>query len=232
MKRTLLLAGLLLVASAVAGVAQPRFAHTATSTAGRTITVTGSGTSTTVPDRASFQFGVTTRAADAKTALARNSTATAAVIAALKNAGVAAADLQTSGISLSPQTNGDGTQITGYTASNSVSASLPLAKAGAVVDAAVNAGADTVWGPSLTVSDQSSLYRDALKKAVADAKAKAQALADAAGVQLGGVQSVDESGSSTPVPFSPTAKGGATDTPIEPGTQQITANVTVTYAVS
>jgi uncharacterized protein YggE len=231
MKRTLILAALLLVAAAIAGVAQPRLAHTATTPSGRTITVTGSGTSTAVPDRAAFQFGVTTNAADAADALARNSAAAAAVIAALKSAGVAAGDIQTSGVSLSPQTGPDSMQISGYSASNTVSASMPLAKAGAVVDAAVHAGADSVWGPGLTVSDQASLYQDALKKAVADARAKAQALADAAGVQLGAVQSLAENGGS-PVPLPYAAKGAAAETPIEPGTQQITANVTVTYSLS
>jgi len=231
MKRTLILAAFLLAAAAIAGVAQPRLAHTATPSTGRTITVTGSGTSTTVADRAAFQFGVTTSAADAKDALARNSAAAAAVIAALKSAGAAASDIQTSGVSLSPQTGPDGSQITGYTASNTVDVAMQLAKAGAVVDAAVNAGADSVWGPGLTVSDQSSLYRDALGKAVADARAKAQALADAAGVQLGAVQSLEENGGA-PVPLPYAAKGSAAETPIEPGTQQITANVTVTYALS
>lgn len=227
MRRILLLAGLLLVAAAVAGVAQPRFAHTATAPTGRTITVTGNGVSTTVPDRASFQFGVTTTASDAKAAMAQNSTDTAAVIAALKNAGVAASDIQTSGVSLSPNDPGSG-----YTASNSVTASMPVAKAGAVVDAAVGAGATDVFGPSLTVSDQSALYREALKQAVADAKAKAQALADAAGAQLGAVQSIQEGGSA-PVPLPLGAKTGVgSSVPIETGTSQIPANVTVVYAVS
>ncbi len=230
-KRILLLAALLLLAAAVAGVAQPRLARTATTPSDRTITVTGNGTSTTVPDTASFAFGVTTTSTDAKDALARNSTAAAGVIAALKAAGVADADLQTSGVSLSPQTSPDGTRITGYTASDSVTASMALAKAGSAVDAAVNAGADTVSGPSLTVADQSALYRQALKLAVADAKTKAQALADAAGGQLGDVQSIQEGGGApVPLPFS--SKGVADSTPIEPGTQQITANVSVTYALS
>jgi uncharacterized protein YggE len=232
MKKILLLAGLLLVAAAVAGVAQPRLAHTATPPADRTISVTGNGTSTTVPDRASFQFGVTTQAADAKTALAQNASRAAAVIAALKDAGVASSDIQTSGVSLSPQTSPDGLRINGYTASNTVTAAIGIAKAGALVDAAVNAGADSVWGPGLTVSDQTSLYNDALKKAVANARAKAQALADAAGVQLGAVQSIDENGSQQVVPLPLAAKGAADSTPVEPGTQQIQASVEVTFSVS
>lgn len=229
MRRTLLVAGLVLAAAALAGVAQPRLAHTAAAPAGRTITVTGNGAATAVPDRASFQFGVTTQAATAKAALAQNATAAAAVIAALKSTGIAAADLQTTGVWLSPQTSDDGTRIVGYSASNTVNAKMPLAKAGAIVDAAVGAGADSVSGPGLDNSDRAALYRSALKLAVADAKAKAQAIADAAGLRLGAVQTVTEGSSSTPVPLAMKAAAGAS-VPIEPGTQEIDATVTVTYA--
>ena len=179
----LLLAGVLLLASAVAGVAQPRFGHAATTTSTKTITVTGNGSVTTVPDRAGFDFTVDTRGATAKAALAENSTAAAAVVAAVKNAGVADADIQTSQVSLSPQTNQDGTQIVGYSASTSISVKSTIARAGSIVDAAVAAGADGVSGPSLSISDQDAQYRDALQKAVAAAHAKAQTLADAAGHQ-------------------------------------------------
>jgi uncharacterized protein len=228
-RTSLLLAGLLLAAAAVAGVAQPRFAHGAASQAARTITVTGNGAVSAVPDRAAFDFGVTTRAATAKDALARNSAAATAVIAALKSAGVAAADLQTTGVSLSPQTSPDGTTIVGYSASNSVSARIALAKAGGIVDAAVGAGADSVSGPGLDRSDQSTLYTQALKQALTDAQTKAQTLADASRLKLGAVQTIDESSASVPVPFGAKA-AVAGSVPIEPGTQEIDATVTVTYA--
>ena len=234
LRKSLLLAGLLLAAAALAGVAQPRLAHGAAAPAdGRTITVSGDGAVTTVPDRASFQFGVTTRAGTAKDALARNSAAASAVIAALKAAGVAATDLSTAGVSLSPVTSDDGTRIVSYTASDSVSASIALAKAGPLVDAAVGAGADSVWGPGLAVADQKALYRQALTQALADAKAKAQALAGAAGLTLGAVESIAEGGGATPVPLMKAAAPADTgSTPIEPGTQEVDASVGVTYAVS
>jgi uncharacterized protein len=232
LRRTLLAAGLVLAAAALAGVAQPRLAHTAstpTNAATRTITVTGDGTATSVPDRATFQFGVVTKAGTASAALARNSAAASAVIAALKSAGVAGADLQTAGVWLSPETSQDGTQIVGYTASDSVSATMPLAKAGAAVDAAVGAGADSVSGPGLDTSDRDALYRSALEHAFSAAKAKAATLADAAGLQLGAVQSMSEGGGTVPVPI--TAAGAADKSvPIEPGTQTIDATVTVTFA--
>jgi uncharacterized protein len=231
----LLVAGLVLAAAALAGVAQPRLAHTAARAAAgsRTISVTGSGTATAVPDRASFQFAVDTQADTAKDALSRNAAAANAVIAALKAAGVSSGDLQTVGVTLSTRTTPDGNTIVGYTASNSVSATVSLARAGALVDAAVDAGADSVSGPSLDTSDHDVLYRDALRKAVADAQAKAQVLASAAGLQLGPIQTMQEGASVQQLPYaSPTAFAAATSEPVEPGTQETDATVTVTYAVT
>jgi hypothetical protein len=227
----LLIAGVLLLASAVAGIAQPRFGHAAGTTSTKTITVTGNGSVTTVPDRAGFDFTVETKAATAKAALAQNSTAAAAVVAAVKNAGVADADIQTSQVSLSPQTNQDGTQIVGYSASNSISVKSTIAKAGPVVDAAVGAGADGVSGPSLSISDQDSQYRDALKQAVVVAHAKAQTLADAGGLTLGGVQTIVEGSAQYPVPLAQKADFSA-GVAIQPGTQTVDATVTVTYNAS
>jgi len=227
----LFLAGLLLVASAIAGVAQPRFGRSATTASPvKTITVTGNGSVTTVPDRATFGFTIETRAKTATAALAQNSNDATAVIAALKGAGVTSANLQTSQVSLMPQTSQDGTTIVGYVASNSVTVRTGLDRAGKVVDAAVGAGANGVSGPSLDVADQSALYRDALHKAVDDAKLKAQSLADAAGLSLGAAQSIAEGGSASPLPIAD--KLSAAGAPIEAGTQEIQASVTVTYAAS
>jgi len=232
LRSILLLAGVLLVASAIAGIAQPRLGQAAGTTTTKTITVTGNGSVTTVPDQAGFDFTVDTRATTAKAALAQNAAAAAAVTAAVKNAGVDPADIQTSQVSLSPQTNQAGTDIVGYAASNTISVTTTIAKAGPLVDAAVAAGADGVSGPSLSRSDQDAQYRDALKKAVADAHAKAQALAEAGGLSLGGVQAIAE-GSSGPVPLPFAQKaGGADGVSIEPGTQTVDATVTVTYEAS
>jgi hypothetical protein len=226
------LAGLLLLASAIAGVAQPRFGHSATTPPpARTITVNGNGSVSAVPDRATFDFSIETHAKTASAALTENSTDASAVIAALKAAGVTSDNLQTSQVSLQPQSSQDGTTIIGYIASNDVTVQTPLANAGKVVDAAVGAGADGVSGPSLDVSDQDSLYRDALDKAVDDAKLKAQALADAAGLTLGSAQSVSEGGAASPVPFA--GKMSAVGSvPIEAGSQDIQASVTITYSAT
>jgi uncharacterized protein YggE len=233
LRSALLLAAVLLAASAIAGVAQPRLGRSADTPATpaptRTITVSGNGTVTTVPERASFSFTVEARAQTAAAAIAKSSDAASSVAAAVKGAGAAPADIQTSQVSLSPQTTQDGTTIIGYVASNTISVTSSIGKAGTIVDAAVNAGADGVSGPGLSRSDETSLYKDALKDAVADAKDKASALAAAAGLTLGGVQSIQEGSMEPPVMWA-AAKADPGPVPIEPGTQSITASVTVTYA--
>jgi uncharacterized protein YggE len=214
----------LFAAAAVAGVAQPKFAQSASPVQGKTITVTGSGSVETVPDRATFSFTVTSLADTAKAALAKNADAADAVVAALKGAKV-----QTSGLGVDPRLDDEGTRIVGYTASTTVSADAPLAQIGGLIDAAVAAGADGVSGPSFSASDQEALYKQALQDAVADARAKALALAGAAGVTLGDVQTIAEgSAQPVPMPFNAAADAGATK--IEPGTQTVSALVTVTYA--
>ena len=235
LRYALLIAAALLAASAIAGVAQPQLGRSAAKTGttpAKTITVSGHGTVTTVPDRASFYFTVDTRAQTATGALGRNSDAAAAVVAALKNAGVTAADIQTSQVYLSPQTSENGTSIIGYAASTSIVVKTTIAKAGSIIDAAVGAGADGVSGPSLSRSDEDALYRDALKNAVSDARDKAAALASAAGLTLGGAQTVVEGGGQTPIPFAAGAKAADSSVAIEPGTQTIEANVTVTYTAT
>jgi uncharacterized protein YggE len=230
--RTILLAaGVLFVAAAIAGVAAPQFARTATPST-TTITVSGNGTANGVPDQASFDFGVSTQATTATEALSRNAEQANAIVAALKKAGIDASKIQTTDVSLWPQTTSNGTQIVGYTASNSVDVTVPIATAGDTVDAAVRAGANNVDGPNLSVTDQTSLYDEALKQALADARQKAQEIAAASGLTLGIVQKVTETGGQpTPVMVVNAAVPTASP-PIEAGTQQVQASVTVTYAAS
>jgi uncharacterized protein len=215
----------LLAGAAGAGGASP-------ASAGHAIVVTGSGSVSTTPDRAQLSFGVATNAKTAAAALRGNGAEMAKVIAAVKGQGVAAADIRTEFVSLSPRYSPNGEEIVGYTASNSVAVTLRnLDKAGAVIDAAVDAGANQVTGPNLGRSDQNALYRQALRAAIANAKAKAQTIARAAGLRLQRITDVNESGGPTPVPEA--AKTSATpSTPIEPGTQIVEAAVTVTFSVA
>ncbi len=223
-------AGLVLAVAALAGVGQPEPARGQEAEGpARSITTNGSGSVTTVPDRARFSFGVQAQARTASQALATADAQLRRVVAALREAGVAAADLQTEQISLSPRTSEDGVEIEGYIAVSSVSARIrELARAGAVVDAAVGAGANQVSGPMLTRSDEAQLYRSALRQAYADARVKAEALADAAGVTLGRPTAVVEGGGAMPFAGDRAAEAAV----VEPGTQEIQATVTVTFAVS
>ena len=198
----------------------------------RSITAIGAGAALSTPNRAAFSFGVTTQARSAAAALNSCSTEMRKVIDALKRAGVAARDIQTSSVSLSPRYSASGEDIAGFTASNTVNATIRnVSRSGAVIDAAVGAGANQVYGPSFTRSDEAVLYRRALAAAVANARGKAQALARAGKVRLGRVLSIIES-STGPVPLAEKAAAARdVGAPIEPGTQRIEASVTVEFAV-
>lgn len=216
--------------AAFAGVFQPSGARgQAADTASGGITVLGTGSANITPDRASFAFGTVSQARSASAALAASSQAATRVVNALRQAGVARADIQTSEVSLSPRMSENGEEIVGYTATNTVSANIRrIADAGGVIDAAVAAGANQVYGPNLLSSDQDAIYRNALKAAVAEARTKAETLASAAGKTLGLITAISEGGAG-PQPL-PVAEGKAADTQIEPGTQRIEATVSVTFA--
>jgi uncharacterized protein YggE len=195
------------------------------------IVVTGNGSVTTVPDRAQLSFGVVTDAKTASAALRANAAEMTRVIAALKAQGIAPADIRTELVSLSVRYSPNGDAVVGYTATNSVGVTLRnLDRAGTVIDAAVDAGANQVSGPNLVRSDQSALYRQALRGAIADAKAKARTIARASGLTLRRITDVTESGGPIPVPESAKASAAPT-TPIEPGTEVVTASLTVTFSV-
>jgi uncharacterized protein len=227
--RIALLAAAGVAVAGFAGVFQPSGAHSASAdTSSGGITVLGTGFANVTPDRASFTFGTVSQAVTANAALAASSQSVARVIAALKKAGVAQADIQTADVSLSPRMNDNGNDIVGYTASNTVTAIIrKIGDAGDVVDAAVGAGANQVSGPDLLATDQDAAYRNALKSAVAQARSKAETLAAAANATLGQVTAMVEGGGVVPLPAA-----GARDTtvPIEPGTQRIEATVSVTFA--
>ena len=197
------------------------------------IVVTGNGAVATVPDRAQLSFGVSSDARTASAALRANAVEMTKVIAAIKGQGIAAADIRTEQVSLSPRHTQNGEGIIGYTVTNSVGVTLrKLDKTGGVIDAAVDAGANQVSGPNLVRSDQSALYRAALRVAIANAKAKAQTIARASGLVLRRITDVSENGGPTPITDAATKVGAAPPTPIEPGTQLVEATVTVTFAVT
>lgn len=210
---------------ALAGVGRPATARGDSATPA-TVTTTGHGSVSVVPDRATVTAGVHAQAVTAAAALAESSTEMNAVIAALKAHG--GSNLQTQAVSLQPRTNAQG-RVTGYAADDQVSAEAAIADAGGLIDAAVKAGANTVDGPSLSVSDREGAYEKALAEAVANARAKARALGAAGAFGVGPVSSVtEESQAPGPIAFGAvTAKSAGT--PVEAGTQEVTADVTVTF---
>jgi len=228
--RILLIAAPLVLAAALAAATLPGSASSAAAEAGG-ITVQGTASVTSVPDRAELSFGVESQGQTAKAALAANATEMRKVIAAVRAAG--GTNVKTQSVSLSPRYN-ETNEVQAFVATNSVSASIKdLAKAGAVIDAAVYAGANQVYGPSLSTGDQTELYRQALKAAVANARANAQVLAAAANLSLGRVTAIVEGGGGPqPLPYAADKAMVVESTPIEPGTQQTAASISVTFAVS
>jgi uncharacterized protein YggE len=199
------------------------------------ITVTGAGTARAVPDVADWSFGVQSDAETASGAMNAASEATRKIIDALRGAGIEQRDLRTEHVSLYPRTTNDGRTVVGYSASSSVHVTVrDLDKAGALVDAAVRAGANEVYGPTLRVDDTRAQYQAAADSALEDARARAEALAAKAGLTLGAPVAIVDNGGGSPVPAydRAMAAGAEASVPIEPGVNEITAALTVTFAIS
>jgi hypothetical protein len=225
MKKIAVVLGLVVAAVATVAVLQPGGAGAVDPPPTTdTVTVSGDGVVLAVPDRAEISAGVETRAPTAKAALQANAAAMADVLDALRAGG--GRDVTTQTVSLSTSFDDQGTP-NGFVASNIASATVVFSKAGALIDAAVAAGANTVYGPSASRSDADALYRQALAKAVADAGERAAVLAKAAGRELGRVTAISESGAA-PVPVFAKAAADAS-TPVVSGPQETTASVSVTY---
>jgi uncharacterized protein YggE len=203
---------------------------------GARITVTGTGNVSGVPNQLVLSLGVQTNAASVAGALREANGAARAVAAALTHGGVAAASIQTSGLSIQPNYNNSGAP-SGYGVSEELNVTLNhLSAAGTQISQAVRAGgnATTVDNVSLNLSDTGPLLASARAKAVADAKAKASAYARALGRPLGPVVSMSE----TPPPAQqvyplPYASAGAakSSVPVHPGTQQLSVTVTVVFGL-
>lgn len=223
------------VASASTGAVQ-----TPTEVPPRSITVVGNGKVTARPDIAIVQVGVETRNESAETAVSENTQRMNAVLAALKNAGVAEQDIQTANFNLYADQqrgpNGELIQPIQYVASNMVRVTVrDLGKVGAILDAVVSAGANQVYGISFGVANPNRLQLQAEESAVEDARARAQALAAKAGVQLGDVLSISET-ISTPPPILyrqdvAMAAPVAAPVPVQPGELEFNAQVQIVFAI-
>ena len=206
----------------------------------RVLTVSGQGEVHGTPNQAMLSAGVVTTARTAASALADNSKAMNAVFATLKRAGIADKDMQTSNFSVQPQyaTDKNGNtlrDITGYQVSNTVNVRVDdLSKVGPTLDALVSSGANSIGDIAFTIKDSKPLMAQARAAAVADAAARAQTLARAAGVTLGPILSINESGGySQPRPMYRMAEMAVASAPppIAAGEESVTAGVSITWAI-
>lgn len=204
------------------------------------ITVSGTGRVKAEPDVADINLGVTKQGEDAKTAADDAAATMAAVIEALKAAGIAEADIQTTTISLNPVYDWEETppEIEGWEASNLVNITVrDIESVGSVVDAATAAGATNINGITFRVDDPTTAEAEARAAAVADARSKADQLATAAEVTIVGVLSMSESGAQAPQPIymeraAFDTAAGAAETPVMPGQVELSINVLIQYEIS
>ncbi|MEZ4668903.1 MAG: SIMPL domain-containing protein [Anaerolineae bacterium] len=229
--------GLLIFALATAPVAAQGQSDSST----RTISVSGSGEVFGPPDIAYINLGVDVADADAGKAIANANTTLAAIVAAVSEAGVAEADIQTANYSVYPEDRYDPQtgQATGeriYHVQLAVNVTVrDISKTGAVIQAGLSAGANSINGLSFGIADMKSLEEQARKAAVADAQNRAQQLADGFGVTLGAPVTISESFGSVPVPMfnrDMVAQAASVPVQINPGQLSVSVQVNVTFAIA
>lgn len=200
-----------------------------------TLTVGASGKVTVVPDVARVYLGVTLTKPTVKEARAAAASAMTDIIAAIKGLGIADADIQTTGLNLSARyADGSSTKIVGYIISEQVQVTVrDLDKAGDVVDAATAKGATDVNGISFEIADPAKAQDDARAAAVTAARTSGLAMASAAHVTLGAVLSISDASAPTPIYYGAAAAAPMADvkTPVQPGTQDVSAAVTVVFEI-
>lgn len=204
------------------------------------ITVAGSGRVQAAPDLAHVSAGVVTEAAQAADAVRANAAAMQKVIAALDAAGIERKLVQTSRFDVSPvyadsvsARPGRMPAIVGYRVANQVSVEVRgVDRVGGVIDALVAAGANELGGVSFDVAEPAPLLDAARKQAVADARRRAEVFAKEAGVALGRVLRIEESGGAPgPGPVAYRMEAAAA-TPVAPGQIDLEANVSVTWSLA
>jgi uncharacterized protein YggE len=200
--------------------------------------VTGTGMVSITPDIAYISIGVHTEAPSASAAVDENNAQTQKVIDSLKKSGVAAEDIRTTNFSIWPNQKYDpqGQPVgTAYAVDNTVYVTVrDLAKMGELLDAAIAAGANTIYSVSFDLADKTADTKKARDLAVKNAQDQAAELAASAGVTLGEVQTISYSDSGA-TPYMDYGKGGgggaASSVPINPGTLQLTTTVSMTYFI-
>ncbi|GAB3375790.1 SIMPL domain-containing protein [Lysobacter rhizosphaerae] len=208
-------------------------------TDGTLLNISAQGEAKRVPDIATMSTGVVTRAADANAAMRANAEQMAKVVAAIKAAGIADKDVQTSGINLNPTYQYRENQpptITGYEANNTVSIVVrDIAKLGKILDTLASVGANQINGPSFDVDKKDEALDEARRKAVASAQARADMYAKTLGMKVRRIVSISESGRFAP-PM-PMARGmvamkAEADTSVSPGENTLSINLDVVFELA
>lgn len=203
-----------------------------------TISVSGTGHATVIPDRFSFTVGVQTINDTVEQAVSENNSRTAATIAALKRAGATEKDIRTSNFSIYPQQDYGQNKlprILGYQVSNSITVRREnVGEVGKLLQAALNAGVNQSSGLQFEVSDPARGRDQAMRAAYEEARSKAALLAQAAGRSLGRALSINEGGAVAPpypVPraMAMRAESAVSEVPVEAGTQEVSYTVSVVF---
>lgn len=205
---------------------------------GRTIVVSGHGAVTVTPDVADVWTGVQATAPTSQEAMDTLGEKSTALVDTLTAVGVAAEDIQTSGLNLWPQYGDDGVVINGYQASTNLTVRVrEIARVGEIIDAAAGFVGEefTLGGISFSYDDPESVLQEARVAAFENARTRAEQYADAAGVTVGEVVRIVEPTADPVVPYATemaadSAGGGRVA--IQPGTQDLTVDVTVVFAMA
>ncbi len=204
----------------------------------RTMTLAGTGEVTAPPDVARITTGVVVEGRTAREALTANNTAMAEVIEGLKGRGIAENDIQTSNFNVGPQyqryKDGRPPKIRGYRVSNRVAVVVrDIARLGETLDAVVSLGSNTIDGIRFSIADPKELRDEARRRAVADARRKAALYAEAAGVTLGPIITISESGGFQPQPvrFAAARMEAADSVPVQAGEQSLSITVSMTWVI-
>ena len=204
---------------------------------GTLLSVSASADASRVPDVATISAGVVTQAVDGNAAMRQNAEQMAKVMDAIKAAGIADKDIQTSGINLSPQyryVENEAPKITGFQASNTVNLKVrDIAKLGKVLDALAAQGSNQINGPSFEIDQPEPVYDEARMAALKKAQARAETYAKSLGLRVRRIVSISEGGGSgfpPPMPMMAMARGKAEmDTQVSPGETKLSVNLDVVF---
>ena len=204
----------------------------------RTMNITGTGRVTIVPDMATINIGVRTEADAVADALEGNTSQANAIAEVLQEMGVAEEDIQTSNFNVYPSERYDPMtgQVEGsfFVVENTINVTVrDLPQLGEALSAVVEAGANNIYGINFSVEDREAAVSEARQLAIEDAQAKAQAIADESGVELGDLTNISVSSNDMPVTYFD-AKGGAyaeAAVPIAAGTLAIVMQAYLTYEI-